>query len=206
LTYPERWYLYHEQVNEYRKQQWQKEFSQARADRLQTDDGIARYRRQKVLAVLAYTKTPTGAPVALNALEEQFARVVAKWWPQHIHTDTGLVLIDPASNLHIRVEIDEPYHNINGEIQVAHYANSAADRQYNDFWLDRGWLVIRFNTQQTIDSADSCCKVIAEVVAELLQDESWSAPFSQIDHLMAVQQWTELEAHRLAKLARRQYA
>jgi hypothetical protein len=205
-TYADRWYLYRTQSDRDQQQQWEVQLSQARSERLQTDDGIARYRRQKVSAVLKHTQAHRRAVGSLSPAAAQFAKILAKWFPEHINTDAGIALIDRDSNLHISLEVDEPYQKINGEIQATHYAGATADQQHNNYYLDRGWVVVRFSALQTADHADSCCKVIAELAAEFLQNENWLAPFATVDNLAAAHQWTQSEAQQLATLAQRQYA
>jgi hypothetical protein len=205
-TYPDRWYLYRAASERHLQKQWETQFSQARSARLQTADGIARYRRQKVSAVLKHTQTNGEGARSLTPAAAQFAQVLTEWFPGHIHTDAGLTLIDRASHLHISIEIDEPYQEINGEIQATHYLGSTLDQRQNNFYLDQGWVVIRFSSLQTTDTPDSCGKVIAELAAELLQETAWLIPFEAVENLIATQQWTRSEAQQLAKLAQRQYA
>jgi hypothetical protein len=205
-TYPERWYLYRTQSERYLQQQWETEFNQAQAARLQTVDGITRYRRQKVSAVLKHTATNHLSEVPLSPAASQFAHILGQWFPQQINTDAGVAWIDRDSNLHISIAIDEPYQNINGVIQATHYAGATADQRYNNCYLDRGWVIVRFSAVQATDDADSCCKVIAELAAELLQDEAWLQPFRPVKNLAAAHQWTQGEAQQLANLAQCQYA
>ncbi len=205
-TYSDRWYLYRAASERYLQKQWETQFSQARSARLQTADGIARYRRQKVSAVLKHTQTNCGGARSLTPAARQFAQALTEWFPGRIHTEAGLALIDRASNLHISIEIDEPYQKINGEIQATNYVGSTLDQRHNNLYLNQGWVVMRFSSLQTTDYADSCGKVIAELIAELLQDEAWLIPFQTVEHLIAAQQWTQNEAQQLAKLAQRQYA
>jgi hypothetical protein len=205
-TYPERWYLYRTQNERYLQRQWESEFSQARSDRLQTADGIARYRRQKVAAVLKHTAAANTARETLSPAVHQFAHILAQWFPEQIEAEAGLAWIDRDSNLHIIIAIDEPYQNIDGTIQATHYAGATADHRSNNFYLDRGWVVMRFSSLQTIDYPDRCGKVIAELVAELLQDEAWLTPFLTIENLAITPQWTQAEAQQLAQLAQLQYA
>jgi hypothetical protein len=204
-TYPERWYLYRTQNERYLQKQWESEFSQARAARLQTADGIARYRRQKVSAVLKHTAAANAARQTISPAVHQFSHILAQWFPEQIEAEAGLAWIDRDSNLHISIAIDEPYQNIDGTIQATHYAGAAADQRSNNFYLDRGWVVIRFSSLQTVDYPERCGKVIAELVAELLQDEIWLTPFLTIENLATVPQWTQSEAQQLAQLAQLQY-
>jgi very-short-patch-repair endonuclease len=39
----------------------------------------------------------------------------------------------------------------------------------NQFLLKYGWLVVRFNHSEVIDSPDICCQAIAQVIHELIQ-------------------------------------
>ena len=75
------------------------------------------------------------------------------------------VYIDRSTGLYIDIEVDEPY--TFSEEKAIHYYNCHTDCRRNDFFLERGWIVIRFSEQQVVCCPDSCCKTLAQTIAEI---------------------------------------
>ncbi|HEY9639040.1 MAG TPA: hypothetical protein V6C57_01075, partial [Coleofasciculaceae cyanobacterium] len=74
----------------------------------------------------------------------------------------------------------------------------------NQYFLDAGWIVIRFSEQQVIASPASCCKTIASTIATLTGNSSLMAPFRQIPTLKPTKRWTAEEAAAMAAIAYRE--
>ena len=92
--------------------------------------------------------------------------------------------------------MDEPYSLSNNE--PIHYDTLERDNRRNQFFVSRGWLVIRFSEQQVICYPDSCCKVVAQEIAEVTGDISVIKAFVNIPDLPQQKQWTEAEAIQMA--------
>ena len=104
--------------------------------------------------------------------------------------------INSSLKLHIDIELDEPYaHNIK---EPTHYLGAWKDNNRNDFFLDKGWLVIRFSEEQASRHPKSCCKTIASVIAQVLGDDSVLNQFVNVPNLRTMQQWTQSEAEDMA--------
>lgn len=65
------------------------------------------------------------------------------------------------------------------------------------FFLEKGWFVIRFSERQIVEQPDSCCKVIAKSVTQIIPDISLLDQFSDIPDIEIQPQWTEQEAQKM---------
>ena len=107
------------------------------------------------------------------------------------------VLIDEKEelNLFIDIEIDEPYDGY-GRF-ATHYKGQ--DDYRNQYFNDRGWIVIRFSEKQVHENAKGCCRHIAEVIKSV--NEKFSIP-QELQNLPIVQEepfWTKVKAEKWAK-------
>jgi Protein of unknown function (DUF559) len=100
-------------------------------------------------------------------------------------------------NLHIDIEIDEPYVYETG--QPTHYLNGDKDTRRNAFFLERGWIVIRFSEEQVMKFGQGCCREVAQVIASLLGEETVLIPFQNVAPLTPVRRWGEQEAIQMAE-------
>jgi very-short-patch-repair endonuclease len=104
--------------------------------------------------------------------------------------------IDPNTGLHIDIEIDEPY--IANTQQAIHY--KGADSNRNDFFVQNGWLVVRFAEEQIVKYPEACCAQIEAV----RQFALYLQP--QLDtHVPVVPHWTRAEAEKMAQRGTRNY-
>jgi hypothetical protein len=96
------------------------------------------------------------------------------------------MLIDELSRLHISISIDSVPQRVAGV--------AAGSFLEDDHHLNQGWVVVRFSADQVRNTPDSCCKTLAEIGAELLQNPGWLEPFAevydlwQVPEVMATQQ------------------
>lgn len=109
--------------------------------------------------------------------------------------ETDFVLQDEIDklNLFIDIEIDEPY---DGDTRVpTHFKGQ--DNYKNQFFNNRGWIVIRFTEKQVHKQPKACCKVIAEVIGSinrkfLIPDELKQTRSLQIENFWSkekAEQW-----------------
>lgn len=86
------------------------------------------------------------------------------------------------TELHIDIEIDEPY-SINDKTPI-HYIDSTDDER-NNWFLNENWCIIRFSEKQIILEPDKCINLIESVVSnilnrnlkfeyDLIKDKKWS--------------------------------
>jgi very-short-patch-repair endonuclease len=171
----------------------------------------------QVQQALQQTIPPTGVHIKApkGHSETQFEHDLWRYFPGKIQT--GLLVSNPACkqpyvpdfayidqslNLYIDIEIDEPY--AYGTQKPIHYLGSAKDQQRNQYFLDQGWLIIRFSEEQVVRSPASCCKAIASAIATLLGDSAMLHPFRQVPTLKPQKRWTGAEAKVMAEQAYRE--
>lgn len=169
------------------------------------------------LHILSQTQRPTGmhykAPKGYS--ESQFERDLWQYFPTQIHT--GLMMprhgydqpyvpdfayIDTTCNLHIDIEVDEPY--THDTRQPLHHLDSAKDERRNQFFLEAGWVVIRFSEMQAVKVPRSCCKVIASTIASITRDNSIMTLFREVPTLKPEPRWSRKEAQQMAETAYRE--
>jgi hypothetical protein len=178
--YDQLWREHRDRMDRALRQQWEAEFERSRWERLQTPAGIAQYRRTKIAAHLAASSPARPISPATTPIDRQFAQTLTQYFSHKVHVDkgSGLMLIDQESGLHISIIIDR--------LPQAVAGIAAGSFIEDDLYLDRCWVVARFTSNQAHRAADSCCKALAEVCAELLQDNSWLPPFNQVPDLWAL--------------------
>jgi very-short-patch-repair endonuclease len=169
---------------------------------------IAEYQHTSLLRVLRKTISHNGNnnnPPQKGKHEIFFQQHLNKYFPGNIHNNLQVIIpefqhpytpdfayISKNNNLHIDIELDEPYAYFNGK--PTHYEGNRKDARRNDFFITRGWVVIRFSEQQVFYNVKSCCKTVAKVVATITGDDSILNAFSDIPDLQPMKQWTEEEA------------
>ncbi|MEY4935334.1 MAG: hypothetical protein RIS64_1693 [Bacteroidota bacterium] len=162
-------------------------------------------------SVLAKTVSATlPYPIVHDPSEEAFYKVLTACFPDRIYRDSIIELFEGkqpyipeaifkhrATNLHIDIEIDEPYVAKTG--QPIHYAGYTPDNARNKYFNQKGWVVIRFAEEQVVKDPKGCCKVIADVVETLTGDKTYSRRLKNVDALSPVEQWTKEQAVRMAQ-------
>jgi len=99
------------------------------------------------------------------------------------------------TDLIIDIEIDEPY----TLGQPIHYLDSIHDNKRNGYFLENGWVVIRFSEMQIKLEPKSCCKEIAEVIFDLTGDYSYLNLLKDEPRLFRHSKWTKTEAETYIK-------
>jgi hypothetical protein len=179
-SYAQRWREYRDQMDRLQRQQWEAEFERTRWARLQTPEGVAQYRRQKIHEQLVASMPAQPGGEDLNVTDRRLALTLQEYFPDQLSLGqgSGLMLIDTASGLHISVIIDDRPQLVAGV--------ASGSFLEDDLYLDRNWVVVRFTAEQVNQAVDSCCKALAEICAELLQAPEWLRPFSQVPDLWAL--------------------
>ena len=169
-------------------------------------EAISSFQLKLVLELLSQTHPPDGnnSQARRGVSEPDFEEVLHHYFPDQIQAQNTLDIpdfkypyspdftyVDRSHNLHIDIEVDEPYRL--RDYAPTHYLHSYKETRRNNFFLDKGWLVIRFSEEQVIRWPDSCCKAIAEVIAEILGNEI-PAQFQSIQALPEQTRWTKQEA------------
>lgn len=113
---------------------------------------------------------------------------------------TDFALIEPQSKLAIDIEIDEPY---DGKSKKPHHCQDVnKDERRNQFFNERGWVVIRFSELQVVSQPESCCRAIALLITQLTGLEVYCDRTSYLPNLKQDATWTQKKA---TILARRRY-
>jgi hypothetical protein len=149
---------------------------------------LLEYRRPKLLEFLggaiseglclSVAHGSMASNITQRKVAQNFAQILSNYFPNQIHVGweielssgiltPGIVYIDPDTNLHIAIEVDEPSdHSVK------------APKEYNQNLIDAGWIVMRFSESQVTQSPQSCCKAIATIL-----DQLWGLP--QLMHRFA---------------------
>jgi hypothetical protein len=100
------------------------------------------------------------------------------------------VLRHKKSNLHIDIEIDEPY-----LLDSKKLIHTPGYSEYNrdKYFLDKRWIIIRFAEEQILESCLACCKSIAEIIEEYTGDNSYlrKCEVLRIENIKKVKRWTK---------------
>ena len=212
FKYQQRLLIYEERQEAYQQKAKQrtKEYER-QVEESQSLEKVKQYRMNKLKAILATTYPPDGenSEAKKGRSESYFEKYLNDYFPNKIKTRKTLTLPDYAEhpyspdfvyfdlrcNLYIDIEIDEPY--VYDNHNPIHYLGKDTNR--NEFFLSRKWLVIRFAEEQVVRSPESCCKFIAETIAELLNDNSIMSNFRTMSDLNSIPIWSEEEAIRMAE-------
>lgn len=196
---------YPAKLENFRQLQWQ---HQQHIQTLQSPDYIQEFRQRLLLEILGHTKPQDGnnSKARRGISEAKFGRHLRRYFGDNIHERLYLNIpnfpepyspdfayIDRGLKLYIDIEIDEPYTNR----QPIHFIGK--DERRNQFFLERGWLVIRFCEEQVIRYPRQCCKVIAQVIADILGDELELSRFKDTPDLPKIKLWTYKEALQMIR-------
>ncbi|MEA5536788.1 hypothetical protein [Crocosphaera sp. XPORK-15E] len=123
-------------------------------------------------------------------------------WLQNTDYDKGFhytpdfAYIDEETNLHIDIEIDEPYGY--KRRQPLHYLNLEKEIIRDEFFLDCLWIVIRFSEEQVVKYPQSSCKEIAKIINEVTGNDSILSRFLEVENIEPIERWTYEEALEMA--------
>lgn len=101
------------------------------------------------------------------------------------------------SGLSIDIEIDEPY--VGNTKEPHHCIDQGKDDIRNEFFTSGNWIVVRFSEKQAVQQPQSCCKVIAKVVAQLSGDYTYYVRLQALPDLLPDSMWTIKQARKWAK-------
>lgn len=206
ITYPQRRQRFLKRVQHY-QQKYQHYTRQV--EQLHRIEKVSDYQRH--LRQIQSTLSRTVAPLTLSkntqkgASEVHFLTYLNRYFPEKIYTDLGLKIphykypYTPdfcyiEGDLHIDIEIDEPY--VYKTQKPYHCYPDPRETKRHTFFLTRHWLIIRFAEEQVCRSPKSCCKAIAQLVGQVTRtplDESWSP----ISDLKPVPRWDEAIAQSM---------
>jgi hypothetical protein len=127
----------------------------------------------------------------MGASEKFFASFLKKWFLNEVYDNLAVedsyetyepdfTFKSSTTNLHIDIEIDEPY--ILGTLTPIHYLDDngiSIDIKRDEYFVESNWLVIRFSEEQITISPDECCHVIAKIIFEITKDDKYLNKFNE---------------------------
>jgi len=109
--------------------------------------------------------------------------------------DIAIIDRESKKNIRIDIEIDEPYAGITR--QPTHCKGD--DLMRDTYFIDRGWIVIRFSEYQVHTLEMECLKHIAIIIKSLDNGYSIPAAFIAIDDLNSEKLWDIVRAQKWEK-------
>lgn len=108
--------------------------------------------------------------------------------------EPDLTIYNQTLNLYIDIEIDEPYYG--NPPKYSHCINNNNDLQRNRYFVENGWVVIRFSEHQIVNQLQSCCKYIAEVISKI--DNTFKIPdlFKYYSDIRTEKFWSEKDVEK----------
>lgn len=185
------------------KQEWEQEQALINAP-----DGITKFRQMRLKKALSKVKDDGTAPNPnIGATEDYFLTILNQYFPDKIYLDRKIAIpdtdqhyspdfayIDTEYNLHIDIEIDEPYSHKNQE--PVHYIGK--DQTRNQNIAERNWIIIRFAEEQVVRQPHACAKAIAQLCASITQTQTIPAELETAPDLPPYPMWTLPQAREMA--------
>ena len=108
--------------------------------------------------------------------------------------EPDIALIDLISGLNIRIdiEIDEPYAGISRN--ATHVIGE--DEARDEFFINRGWIVIRFTEKQVYKQEVNCIAFVSKVIKSIYSDFSIPDDLVDITDPIPEEQWNLLQAQK----------
>jgi hypothetical protein len=104
------------------------------------------------------------------------------------------VVVEPSTNLHIDLEIDEPFSFSGEQIHCV-----GMDDYRNKCFVDANWLVVRFAEEQVKSQPLRCLRVLANLIARYTNDTTSQELFQDIERLTPIWQWTQKKSKNLLR-------
>lgn len=210
------WLIKNKNKNKNKKNAFEKELQlfperivehKKRVEEILSPENLKRYRAQELHRLLSQTGTVGLLDRVVNQgkYEQHFLGFLNRYFPGKIITSVSLgyfnnpyapdfAFIDKESDLHIDIEIDEPY--ILHSKKPIHYIGS--DKRRNLYFESQKWVVIRFAEEQVAKHPESCCKVIAQTIYEIIGDSRYIQSLNKFNYLEKVSHWTYEDSLNLA--------
>lgn len=214
-TYPQRKQEHEREVANYPKKLKNYEIKKRQHEEKikvsQSPEKVADFRYKLLMQILSQTvpHDGNGSRATRGPAEALFGNHLNRYFSGKIHQGLTLKIpdfdypytpdfayIDKGLNLYIDIEIDEPYVYHTGA--PTHFVGAWKDSNRNRFFLAKQWIVIRFSEEQVICYPQSCCKTIAQVIAQVTESNSILNQFASLTDLQPMKQWTEAEAIDMA--------
>lgn len=103
--------------------------------------------------------------------------------------EPDLTIYNQTLKLYIDIEIDEPYYG--NPPKYSHCINNNTDSQRNRYFVENGWVVIRFSEHQIVNQLQSCCKYIVKVISKIDNTFEISDLFNSYSDITIEKFWSE---------------
>lgn len=176
-------------------------------------------RNKRIIEALKLTQRPVkrAKNIHQGMAEEYFWKYLVPWFRGNVHRncavkeykDSGTFIPDffyqdPESNLHIDIEIDEPY-DFKSKTPT-HYLigpKMHLDDSRNNYFNNLGWFVVRFTELQIIRFPNQCCFVISKLINEIIGKRYHKQNINI--SLETVDCWTQEEAIKMVDDGKRDF-
>lgn len=104
------------------------------------------------------------------------------------------VVVEPSTNLHIDLEIDEPFSFSGEQIHCV-----GMDDYRNKCFVQANWIVLRFAEEQITSQPLRCLRVLANVIARYTLNTTYQSSFIDVQQLTPLFQWTQRKSQKLSR-------
>jgi very-short-patch-repair endonuclease len=172
------------------------------------EDYLRNYHQELFKSFLKTVKKPNIALGARKGKNEKgFGYSLNFWFNDRIFVDYAFssppeirpfipdFIYQDENNLHLDIEIDEPYSLKTKEPLHYIFDELYIDNSRDSFFANKkGWIVVRFAEIQIVEQPNECCKVIAYIINEITGNDSYLKKLVQYQFPKPVQRWTKDEA------------
>lgn len=115
--------------------------------------------------------------------------------------DISIIDEKTAKNIRIDIEIDEPYSAITR--QATHCTGE--DLMRDNYFSERGWIVIRFSEYQIHTQEAECLSYISKVIHSINDDYTIPNNLKAVEQIQPEKQWDIVQAQKWEKVKYREY-
>ncbi|MBD2498333.1 hypothetical protein [Nostoc sp. FACHB-280] len=144
----------------------------------------------------------------LGASEIEFGLILRKYFDPQIFSQQQLLplnhkaaysadflFVEPNTNLHIDLEIDEPF---TFETREPIHCVGMDDYR-NQCFVQANWIVLRFAEEQVKSQPLRCLRVLANIIYQYTYNDAWQLLFKDVEKLTPLWQWTTKKSRKLSK-------
>jgi len=170
------------------------------------------YRQEKLKEILKNTRKANITYIGPKGKHDlSFARLLSIYFPKKIFINLiiehftkepyqpDIIFHDEESNLWIDIEIDEPYDsNTKTPIHYINESGNPVDLHRDQYFLSKGWFIIRFSENQVVSNPFGCCLYLQSFLKKHISYQS-VRQIPSTDEIKPELCWTYDEALTLAR-------
>ncbi|SOS47194.1 conserved hypothetical protein [Tenacibaculum dicentrarchi] len=207
--------IYQNEIQSYKNSilpKYSKEFEKYNTliSNIKSDRYLSNFRNKKLIKYFENSTKPKkiNLKYTKGVSEDYFLLYLNKYFKDIVYTNNCIydenfngipynpdfLIIEPELNIHIDIEIDEPYIGKNGK--PIHFIDGN-DNYRNDFFLKNRWIIIRFAEVQIIKYPKLCCEIIQSTINAIKSTNGFNENKikQKIENFNC---WNKDEANRLA--------